>query len=97
MTALHAFTDYYKRTCNSWLSVSLQIFEEKEIVESFSCEILLGLYLPSSRIHTAHCTLTTMDIFFRLIRVSYRSSLCGYESHVLVKIYRHFGGVIRIP
>jgi len=47
MTALHAITDYYTTTCNSWLSGSLQIFEEKEIVESFSCEILLRLYLPS--------------------------------------------------
>jgi hypothetical protein len=78
------------------LSDSLQIFEEKETVESFSCEILLGLYLSSSRKHTAHCTLTTMDIFFRLGRVSYRSSLCGYAWRVLIKIYRHFGGLIRI-
>jgi len=70
MTALHAMTDYYRRMCNSCLSGSLQIFEEKEIVESFICEILLRLYLPSSRIATEHCTLTTMDIFFRLRRVS---------------------------
>jgi hypothetical protein len=97
MTALHAITDNYTRTCNSWLSVSLQIFKEKEIVESFSCEILLRLYLPSSRIPKAHGTLTTMDIFFRLRRVSYRSSFCEYASHVFVKIYRHFGGFIRIP
>ena len=64
MNALHAITDYYMKTCNSWLSGSLQIFEEKEILESFSCLILLRLYLPSSRIPTAHCTLTTMEIFF---------------------------------
>jgi len=37
------------------------------------------------------------DIFFFLRRVSYRSSHCGYELHVFVKTYRHFGEVIRIP
>jgi hypothetical protein len=56
MTALYAMTDYYRRTCNSWFSGSLQIFE-REIVESFICEIQLSLrvYLPSSLIPTAHC------------------------------------------
>jgi len=96
MTALQAITNYCTRTCNSWLSGSLQISEEKEIVESFSCENLLRLHLPSSRIPTAHCTLTTMEIFFRLRKVSYRSNLCGYELRVFVRIYRHFGGGIRI-
>jgi hypothetical protein len=97
MTALHAITNYYTRMCNSWLSGSLQISEEKEVVESFSCEILLRLYLPSSRILMAHCTLTTMDVSFRSRRVSYGRSLCGYASRVLVKTYRHFSGLLEVP
>jgi hypothetical protein len=97
ITARHAIIDYYTRTCNSWPSGSLQICEEKEIVESFSYEILLHLYLPSSLIPTAHCTLTTMDIFFRLRREPYKSRLCGYASRVLVKIYRRFGRLLEFP
>jgi hypothetical protein len=38
--------------------------EEKEILESFSCELLLRLCLHFSFMPMKHCYLTTMDIFF---------------------------------